>query len=113
MSTHPREVRGFDVHSHKCRAAGCGTVWTHERLLDTSEAVYHKAHDCPKCGKNERNRHYGPDAAQLTPMSPPTGSRILDFFAALARDLDALERNGENWLEDLDGEEGHDVHRHV
>jgi hypothetical protein len=44
-----------DVHSHKCAAQGCGTIWTHRRPpMTATEEEYHAAHNCPKCGRNER-----------------------------------------------------------
>lgn len=45
------------THKHKCQGVGCGHIWEHQRPpMSASEEEYKKAHLCPKCGREERNK---------------------------------------------------------
>lgn len=44
-------------HKHKC--PDCATIWEHERPPDdTSEEEYHRLHNCPECGRNQRRIYF-------------------------------------------------------
>jgi rubredoxin len=48
------------MHEHKCQS--CGTIWAHEEPeIETSIPEYHKRHNCPHCGQNERKRYIASD----------------------------------------------------
>lgn len=42
-------------HRHQCE--DCDTIWAHEQYgaEQVTEAEYNRLHDCPRCGRNQRN----------------------------------------------------------
>jgi hypothetical protein len=57
------------VNAHKHLCDGCGTCWKHSNDLPGSvtRAEFTKAHECPKCGTEQRFKHDndGPSAADI------------------------------------------------
>lgn len=77
-------------HSHKCDT--CGTIWSHKVELECTKDEYHKAHDCPSCGENQREIHISPaekeiDRARLDAVKDD----ISDYISAHHGSNDAVE----------------------
>jgi len=53
------------THKHKCFDPECETVWEHGDYCTD----YVKAHTCPKCGKLQRWKYFGPDKPSHLPTS--------------------------------------------
>lgn len=48
--------RTRDLHKHRCEKDG--TIWEHvSPPFDASEAEYRQAHQCPKCGTEQRDKY--------------------------------------------------------
>lgn len=45
------------LHKHRCKSCGC--IWEHPN--ECSYEDFEKNHACPKCGKRESFKHYGPE----------------------------------------------------
>lgn len=43
------------THRHKCKDIHCGYVWEHGEHCAGDQ----KAHECPKCGKEQYQRFFG------------------------------------------------------
>lgn len=69
-------------HKHKCDA--CGEVWTHDQRDDVSDDEYHRLHNCPGCGVNQRMVYF---TSETEERAWEEYQRARNPFQALVYDL--------------------------
>lgn len=75
------------LHKHKCNA--CGKVWEHVQRDDVSDKEYHRLHNCPGCGVNQRAVYF---TSQTEERAWEEYQRARNPFAAILMDLlDSIE----------------------
>jgi peptide subunit release factor 1 (eRF1) len=63
-----------ETHKHKC--AICGSVWEHRN--DTGQVANRRAHICPRCGAEQREKSSKNQAEWNAKIVREAGARFLD-----------------------------------
>lgn len=74
-------------HKHKCK--DCGIVWKHDDSLQyggCTRAEFKLAHDCPKCGRNERQKYFN-DNDDVDAGNNPIAKLLLRMLLCMKEEL--------------------------
>lgn len=76
------------LHKHKCDE--CSHVWEHVQRDDVSEDEYHRLHNCPQCGVNQRMVYFTSEADEKSWFEyqrkrDPIGALLFDLFQDFGR----------------------------